>query len=80
MIQTKKYNSEGNKTKLFADLLMTFSMGAMILVTSLPVSDKAAKWITFGIGIIGLGGKLLTNVAEFKKKVEGPDGDSDGQN
>jgi len=70
MIKLKKYSSEGRKTKLWSDLLMTFSVAAMTITVGLPLSDHDIKWVNFGIGVVGLMGKLLTNVAEFKIKEE----------
>ncbi len=68
MIKAKKYSTNGDKTKLYADLMMVFSLGASTVIMGLPIPDTSKLWINSIIGFIGLGGKLLTNVVEFKSK------------
>ncbi len=70
MIQSKKYSTGGNNIKLYADLMLTFSMVASGIIMGMPLPDNTKLWINSIIGFIGMGGKLLTNVVEFKTKEE----------
>lgn len=71
MITTKDRDKPTSaKMKLYADLLLTFSMGATGIVMGLPITDNTKLWLVAGIGFIGMGGKLLTNVVDFKVREE----------
>lgn len=56
--------------KLYADLLLTFSMCATGIIMGLPITDNTKLWSVAGVAFMGMGGKLLTNIVEFKQKEE----------
>lgn len=70
IVRKKRSKTTSDRTKLYADLLLTFSMCATGIIMGLPITDNHKLWIVAGINFIGMGGKLLTNVVEFKKKIE----------
>lgn len=76
MIKLKRNSVKtSDRMKLYADLLLTFSMGATGIIMGLPLTDHVKLWLVAGINMIGMGGKLLTNVVDFKVKEE-TDGNS----
>lgn len=49
------------KWRKIGDAILFFATGVSTMVMSLPLEDKAQKWLVFSCGVIGLLGKVLTN-------------------
>jgi len=50
------------KLKKIGDAFLLLSASLTTAVMSLPLSDNTIKWVVFGLNIIGVTGKIITNV------------------
>lgn len=61
MDMLSKFNNRP-KLKKIGDAFLLLSASLTTAVMSLPLSDNTIKWIVFGLNIVGVMGKIITNV------------------
>lgn len=50
------------RLKKIGDAFLLLSASLTTAVMGLPLSDNTIKWIVFGLNIVGVMGKIITNV------------------
>jgi branched-subunit amino acid permease len=56
-----KFNNRPRLKKI-GDTFLLLSASLTTAVMSLPLSDNTIKWLVFGLNIVGVCGKIITNV------------------